>query len=143
VEEVGNGLLPPRIILHGLHILLLLDLLATHHTRAIEVAEAGNGLLSSGIILWGLSAYFDLDAHWDCTIVRRRFLFFLIATVSKESLKVTGRDSNPGTTLRQASEEQSSTKNKIILMSFLLLLLLVLLATYFIPVSDIPAPAAP
>ncbi len=100
--------------------------------------EAGNGLLSPRIILWGIS----VTLVWMLTgtaLVQRRFLFFLIATVSKESLKVTGRDSNPGPTLRQTSEEQRSTKNKIILMSFLLLLLLVLLATLL---QDVPQNSA-
>ncbi len=54
MQEAGNGLLPPGIILLGLQILLLLDLLATYLFPVSDVEEAGNGLLPPGIILHGL-----------------------------------------------------------------------------------------
>jgi hypothetical protein len=41
MEEAGNGLLPPGIILLGLQILLLLDLLATYLIPVPDVEEAG------------------------------------------------------------------------------------------------------
>jgi hypothetical protein len=63
VEEAGNGLLPPGIILHGLNILLLLNLLDILDTSTLSLSleEIGNSLLPSGLIFHSLQILLPID----------------------------------------------------------------------------------